>query len=94
MFGGDYAWILPDETIDLSGMTSDWWHVSSTGSGSTGCSSSQLAQALDGVIIVKSYDVTSIFQSNQSTSSGMVNKTNFNYLKLPINKLLNLFILK
>ncbi|KAK0076482.1 hypothetical protein PV326_010735, partial [Microctonus aethiopoides] len=51
MHGGDYAWIVPGETIDLSGMTGDWWHTT----GPEDCSSSQLTQTLDGVIIVKSY---------------------------------------
>ncbi|XP_076673312.1 gamma-aminobutyric acid type B receptor subunit 3 isoform X2 [Andrena cerasifolii] len=50
MHGGDYAWILPGDTIDLSGMTSNWWH-----SGPEECTPSQLSQTLDGLIIVKSH---------------------------------------
>ncbi|XP_046827402.1 gamma-aminobutyric acid type B receptor subunit 2 isoform X1 [Vespa crabro] len=53
MHGGDYAWILPGDTIDLtnpSEMTNDWWE-----SGPEECSALQLSQALDGLIIVKSY---------------------------------------
>ena len=50
MHGGDYVWILPGETIDLSGTSGDWWH-----SGPEDCSPSQLSQTLDGLIIVKSY---------------------------------------
>ncbi|XP_033225853.1 gamma-aminobutyric acid type B receptor subunit 2 [Belonocnema kinseyi] len=50
MHGGDYAWILPGDTIDLSGMTGDWWHI-----GPENCSPSQLLQTLDGLIIVKSH---------------------------------------
>ncbi|KAL2732571.1 gamma-aminobutyric acid type B receptor subunit 2 isoform X1 [Vespula maculifrons] len=53
MHGGDYAWILPGDTIDLtnlSEMTNDWWE-----SGPEECSPLQLSQALDGLIIVKSY---------------------------------------
>ncbi|XP_023290451.1 gamma-aminobutyric acid type B receptor subunit 1 [Orussus abietinus] len=51
MHGGDYAWILPGDTIDLSGTTGDWWHT-----GPEDCSPSQLAQTLDGLVIVKSHD--------------------------------------
>ncbi|XP_031781805.1 gamma-aminobutyric acid type B receptor subunit 2 isoform X3 [Nasonia vitripennis] len=50
MHGGDYAWILPDDTIDLSGMTGDWWHA-----GQDDCSPSQLSQTMNGMIIVKSH---------------------------------------
>ncbi|XP_051153184.1 uncharacterized protein LOC127276638 isoform X2 [Leptopilina boulardi] len=50
MHGGDYAWILPGDTIDLSGMTGDWWHIRPDN-----CSPSQLLQTLDGLIIVKSH---------------------------------------
>ncbi|KAG8035154.1 hypothetical protein G9C98_001644, partial [Cotesia typhae] len=45
MHAGDYAWILPGETIDMSGMT----RVSG------GCSPSQLTQTLNGLITVNSY---------------------------------------
>ncbi|XP_026675073.1 uncharacterized protein LOC108631949 isoform X2 [Ceratina calcarata] len=50
MHGGDYAWILPGDTIDLSGMTGNWWH-----SVPEECTPSQLSQTLDGLIIVKSH---------------------------------------
>ncbi|XP_025159952.1 uncharacterized protein LOC105188609 isoform X2 [Harpegnathos saltator] len=50
MHGGDYAWILPSDTIDLSEMTGDWWYA-----GMGECSPSQLSQTLDGLIIVKSH---------------------------------------
>ncbi|XP_011340881.1 uncharacterized protein LOC105281380 [Ooceraea biroi] len=50
MHGGDYAWILPDDTITLSGMKGDWWHA-----GVGECSHSQLSQTMDGLIIVKSH---------------------------------------
>ncbi|KZC14670.1 PREDICTED: uncharacterized protein LOC107192774 [Dufourea novaeangliae] len=50
MHGGDYAWILPGDTIDLSGMAGNWWH-----SGPEECTPSQLSQTLDGLIIVKSH---------------------------------------
>ncbi|KMR02769.1 gamma-aminobutyric acid type b receptor subunit 2 [Lasius niger] len=50
MHGGDYAWILPGDTIDSWKMPSDWQHPN-VGE----CSSSQLSQTLDGLIIVKSH---------------------------------------
>jgi hypothetical protein len=50
MHGGDYAWILPDDTVTLSGLKGDWWHV-----GAGECSRSQLSQTMDGLIIVKSH---------------------------------------
>ncbi|XP_043276571.1 gamma-aminobutyric acid type B receptor subunit 2 isoform X2 [Venturia canescens] len=50
MHGGDYAWILPGEAIDLSGMSGDWWH-----NGPEDCSTSQLSETLNGLIIVQSY---------------------------------------
>ncbi|KAM0735729.1 Gamma-aminobutyric acid type B receptor subunit 2 [Formica fusca] len=45
--GGDYAWILPGDTIDSLGMTNDW-RVGE-------CTPSQLSQTLDGLIIVRSH---------------------------------------
>ncbi|KAG7213363.1 hypothetical protein KM043_002659 [Ampulex compressa] len=63
MHGGDYAWILPGDTIDLSGMTGDWWH-----SGPEECSPSQLSQTLDGLIIVKSHGTA---LGNEISSSGL-----------------------
>lgn len=65
MHAGDYAWILPGETIDLSGMTVDWWH--SPGSGD--CSPSQLTQTLNGLIIVNSYGTV---LTQELSSSGLV----------------------
>ncbi|XP_024947329.1 gamma-aminobutyric acid type B receptor subunit 1 isoform X2 [Cephus cinctus] len=63
MHGGDYAWILPGDTIDLSGMTGDWWHI-----GPEDCSPSQLSQTLDGLIIVKSHGTV---LANDNSYSGM-----------------------
>lgn len=64
MHGGDYAWILPSDTIDLSEMTGDWWH---TGVGE--CSPSQLSQTLDGLIIVKSH---ATIVGDEISASGLV----------------------
>ncbi|XP_063990273.1 gamma-aminobutyric acid type B receptor subunit 2 isoform X2 [Diachasmimorpha longicaudata] len=64
MHGGDYAWILPGETIDLSGMTGDWWHSH----GGNDCSSAELTQTLDGVIIVKSHGTV---LPEETSSSGL-----------------------
>lgn len=50
MHGGDYAWILPGDTIDSLKMPSDWRYAN-VGE----CSFSQLSQTLDGLIIVKSH---------------------------------------
>lgn len=61
MHGGDYAWILPVDTIDL---TSDWWE---TGVGE--CSPSQLSQTLDGLIIVKSHAAV---VEDEASTSGLV----------------------
>lgn len=69
MHGGDYAWILPDETIDLSGMTGDWYTP-----GPNGCSSSQLTQTLNGVIIVKSHGTA---LPEETSSSGLVRDFQF-----------------
>ncbi|XP_011878482.1 PREDICTED: uncharacterized protein LOC105567863 [Vollenhovia emeryi] len=64
MHGGDYAWILPGETIDSLGITGDWWHV-----GVGECSPSQLSQTLDGLIIVKSHPTV---VGNETSASGLV----------------------
>lgn len=64
MHGGDYAWILPGETIDLSGMAGDWWH-----NGPEDCSTSQLSETLNGLIIVQSYG-TSL--TEEASYSGLV----------------------
>lgn len=64
MHGGDYAWILPGDTIDLSGMTGDWWHIRPDN-----CSPSQLLQTLDGLIIVKSHGAV---LSDDISHSGLV----------------------
>nr|XP_012147462.1 PREDICTED: uncharacterized protein LOC100877668 [Megachile rotundata] len=63
MHGGDYAWILPGDTIDLSGMAGNWWH-----SGPEECTPSQLSQTLDGLIIVKSHGSA---LGNEISSSGL-----------------------
>ncbi|XP_028046146.2 gamma-aminobutyric acid type B receptor subunit 1 isoform X2 [Monomorium pharaonis] len=66
MHGGDYAWILPGETIDSLGITGDWWHV-----GVGECSPSQLSQTLDGLIIVKSHATV---VGNETSASGLTSK--------------------
>ncbi|XP_076629216.1 gamma-aminobutyric acid type B receptor subunit 3 [Colletes latitarsis] len=63
MHGGDYAWILPGDMIDLSGMTGNWWH-----SEPEECTRSQLSQTLDGLIIVQSYGSA---LGNEISSSGL-----------------------
>lgn len=63
MHGGDYAWILPSDTIDLE-MTGDWWHA-----GVGECSPSQLSQTLDGLIIVKSH---ATIVGDEISASGLV----------------------
>ncbi|XP_076297717.1 gamma-aminobutyric acid type B receptor subunit 3 isoform X6 [Lasioglossum baleicum] len=50
MHGGDYAWILPGDTIDLSAILGDWWQTAPEE-----CTHSQLSQALNGLITVKSH---------------------------------------
>lgn len=52
MHGGDYAWILPEDAVDLSGKTGEWWHTRPED-----CSSSELASTLDGLVVVKSHTV-------------------------------------
>ncbi|KYN06530.1 Gamma-aminobutyric acid type B receptor subunit 2 [Cyphomyrmex costatus] len=66
MHGGDYAWILPGETIDSLGLTGNWWNV-----GVGECSPSQLSQTLDGLIIVKSHATV---VGNETSSSGLTSK--------------------
>lgn len=63
MHGGDYAWILPGDTIDLLEVTGDW-HVD-VGE----CSPSQLSQTLDGLIIVKSH---ATIVGDEISASGLV----------------------
>nr|XP_033338057.1 gamma-aminobutyric acid type B receptor subunit 2 isoform X1 [Megalopta genalis]XP_033338058.1 gamma-aminobutyric acid type B receptor subunit 2 isoform X2 [Megalopta genalis]XP_033338059.1 gamma-aminobutyric acid type B receptor subunit 2 isoform X1 [Megalopta genalis] len=63
MHGGDYAWILPGDTIDLSIIAGDWWH-----SGPEECTASQLSQALNGLIIVKSFGSA---MGDEISSSGL-----------------------
>ncbi|XP_053978234.1 uncharacterized protein LOC128876138 [Hylaeus volcanicus] len=63
MYGADYAWILPGDMIDLSGMTGNWWHTEPKE-----CTRSQLSQTLDGLIIVQSY---SSALENEISSSGL-----------------------
>ncbi|XP_011637497.1 uncharacterized protein LOC105427462 isoform X2 [Pogonomyrmex barbatus] len=69
MHGGDYAWILPGDTIDSLKITGDWWqlHVSNRGE----CSFSQLLQTLDGLIIVKSHPTV---VGNETSASGLTSK--------------------
>lgn len=67
MHGGDYAWILPGDTIDLtnpSEMTNDWWE-----SVPEECTALEFSQALDGLIIVKSYGSA---LKGEISSSGLV----------------------
>lgn len=72
MHGGDYAWILPDDTIDLSGTTGDWWHA-----GPDDCSPSQLSQTMNGMIIVKSH--ATVF-GDDASYSGLVLYLYFNLI--------------
>ncbi|XP_025992091.2 uncharacterized protein LOC105207541 isoform X2 [Solenopsis invicta] len=66
MHGGDYAWILPGETIDSLRIAGDWWHV-----GVRECSPSQLSQTLDGLIIVKSHATV---VGNETSASGLTSE--------------------
>ncbi|XP_076655390.1 gamma-aminobutyric acid type B receptor subunit 3 isoform X2 [Halictus rubicundus] len=63
MHGGDYAWILPGDTIDLSVIIGDWWHTAPEE-----CTHSQLSQALNGLITVKSHGSA---MGNEISSSGL-----------------------
>jgi len=63
MHGGDYAWILPGETIDFLGITGHWWNVGEE------CTPSQLSQTLDGLIIVRSHATV---VGNETSASGLV----------------------
>lgn len=63
MHGGDYAWILPSDTIEQVAKTPD------NSSYSEECTSSQLDQTLNGLIIVNSHDSA---LENEITSSGLV----------------------
>ncbi|XP_043802454.1 uncharacterized protein LOC122720070 isoform X3 [Apis laboriosa] len=64
MHGGDYAWILPSDTIDQVTKTPD------NSSYSEECTPSQLNQTLNGLIIVNSHDSA---LENEITSSGLTN---------------------
>lgn len=64
MHGGDYAWILPGDTIDLTGMKGNRWQ-----SGPEECTLSQLSQTLNGLIIVESHGSA---LGNEISSSGLV----------------------
>ncbi|XP_048505141.1 gamma-aminobutyric acid type B receptor subunit 2 isoform X2 [Athalia rosae] len=61
MHGGDYAWILPGDAVDLSGVTGEWWHTRPED-----CTSAELASTLDGLVIVKSHTV--VLGPNRSDS--------------------------
>lgn len=63
MHGGDYAWILPSDTIEQVAKTPD------NSSYSEECTPSQLDQTLNGLIIVNSHDSA---LENEITSSGLV----------------------
>ncbi|XP_017760130.1 PREDICTED: uncharacterized protein LOC108550782 [Eufriesea mexicana] len=63
MHGGDYAWILPGDTIDLTGMKGNRWQ-----SGPEECTLSQLSQTLNGLIIVESHGSA---LGNEISSSGL-----------------------
>lgn len=62
MHGGDYAWILPGDTIDPLKTEDDRWH-------SEECTPSQLSQAQNGLIIVRSFGSA---LGNEMSSSGLV----------------------
>ena len=64
MHGGDYAWILPGDTIDPSGTEDEKWHLEPEE-----CTPSQLSQAQNGLIIVRSLDSA---LENEISSSGLV----------------------
>ncbi|XP_061930542.1 uncharacterized protein LOC108000878 isoform X3 [Apis cerana] len=64
MHGGDYAWILPSDTIEQVTKTPD------NSSYSEECTPSQLNQTLNGLIIVNSHDSA---LENEITSSGLTN---------------------
>jgi len=66
MHGGDYAWILPDDTITLSELKGDLWHAE-VGE----CSRSQLSQTMDGLIIVKSH---AELVGEEISASGLVSR--------------------
>lgn len=61
MHGGDYAWILPSDTIELLKKTPN--------NSKEECTLSQLNQTLNGSIIVNSHDSA---LENEITSSGLV----------------------
>ncbi|KAK1126287.1 hypothetical protein K0M31_004918 [Melipona bicolor] len=63
MHGGDYAWILPSDTIDPLRTEDEKWH-----SGSEECTPSQLSQAQNGLIIVRSLGSA---LGNEMSSSGL-----------------------
>ncbi|KAK9307833.1 hypothetical protein QLX08_001913 [Tetragonisca angustula] len=63
MHGGDYAWILPGDTIDPSGTEDEKWHLEPEE-----CTPSQLSQAQNGLIIVRSLDSA---LENEISSSGL-----------------------
>lgn len=60
MHGGDYAWILPSDTIEL---------LKTPNNSKEECTLSQLNQTLNGSIIVNSHDSA---LENEITSSGLV----------------------
>lgn len=64
MHGGDYAWILPGETIDSLKTNDRHFGVGE-------CSPSQLSQTLDGLIIVKSHATV---VGNETSASGLTSK--------------------
>lgn len=64
MHGGDYAWILPGDTIDLSKKTANSLH-----SEPEECTPSQLSQTQNGLIIVESHGAA---LENEISSSGLV----------------------
>lgn len=64
MHGGDYAWILPGDTIDPPRTEDEKWH-----SGQEECTPSQLSQAQNGLFIVRSLGSA---LGNEMSSSGLV----------------------
>lgn len=60
MHGGDYAWILPSDTIEL---------LKTPNNSKEECTLSQLNQTLNGSIIINSHDSA---LENEITSSGLV----------------------
>lgn len=76
MHGGDYAWILPGDTDPLEMISDRHADIEE-------CSSSQLTQTLDGLIIVKSHDSV---VGNVMSDTGLVRSLSFFFSKFTISE--------